>query len=225
MTNLNRRAFIGLAQLLFTISALLFLPAWTLDYWQAWLFLAVFGVSVLAVTLYLMKHDPGLLERRVNAGAKAETEATQKVIQSIASAAFVAIFVVSARDHRFGWSRVPAYAVVAGDVLVALGLLAVFFVFKANTFTSAIIAVGDEQKLVSTGPYAVVRHPMYAGALVMLLGVPPALDSWWGLCAVAALALAIVWRLLDEERFLVANLEGYEAYRHTVRYRLVPFVW
>jgi protein-S-isoprenylcysteine O-methyltransferase Ste14 len=120
---------------------------------------------------------------------------------------------------------VPPYIAVAGDVLVVLGLLIVFFVFKENTFTSAIIEVGTEQKVISTGPYALVRHPMYIGGLVMLLGVPLALGSWWGLFTIIPITIVIVWRLLDEEKFLIKTLSDYSEYRNKVRYRLVPFIW
>jgi protein-S-isoprenylcysteine O-methyltransferase Ste14 len=225
MEDLNKRAFGGLLQFLIALAALLFLPAWTLHYWQAWIFLAVFSASVLAITLYLMKKDPALLERRMKAGPAAEKEKTQKIVQLIASLFFIAVFVLSATDHRRMWSAVPASVSLAGDAFVALGLLIVFFVFRENTFTSGVVEVGSGQKVVTTGPYAIVRHPMYSGSLIMLLGVPPALGSWWGLLAVAGIALVIIWRLLDEERFLVKNLAGYSDYRAKVRNRIVPFVW
>jgi protein-S-isoprenylcysteine O-methyltransferase Ste14 len=128
-------------------------------------------------------------------------------------------------DHRFSWSAVPLPIVVTGDVLVALGFLIVFLVFKENTFTAATIAVTPDQKVVSTGPYSVVRHPMYSGALVMLLGTPLALGSWWGLLMFILMTATIAWRARDEERFLFKNLSGYEEYCRTVRYRLAPFVW
>jgi len=225
MNTLNLRAIGGLLFLVIVMGAALFIPAGTLDYWQAWVFLAVFGVSVLAITLYLMRRDPQLLQRRVNAGPGAEQQTTQKIIQSIAQAAFILVFILPALDHRFKWSTVPAVVEVAGDILVAGGLLFVFFVFKENTFTSAVIEVGAEQKIVTTGPYALVRHPMYFGALVMLLGVPLALGSWWGILTLAPITLVIVWRLLDEEKFLAANLAGYPEYCNKVRYHLAPFIW
>jgi protein-S-isoprenylcysteine O-methyltransferase Ste14 len=225
MGSLVWRAFGGLLFLMIVLAVALFLPAGTIDYWQAWVFLAVFGLSVLAITLYLLRRDPQLLERRVNAGPVAEKEQIQQLIQSLASLAFVALFVVCAVDHRLGWSTVPLAVVVLGDALVALGLFAVFLVFKENTYTSATIEVGAEQRVISTGPYALVRHPMYAGALVMLLGVPLALGSWWGLFLVAPMAAVIVWRLLDEETYLAKNLPGYPAYLRQVRYRLLPLVW
>lgn len=225
MNDLNKKAFGGLLFLVICLAALMFLPVWTFDYWQAWIFLAVFSVSVLAITVYLIKNDPKLLKRRVNAGPGAERERSQKVIQFIAQVAFIAVIVFPSVDHRFQWSVVPSYIVIAGDFLVALGLIIVFLVFKENTFTSAIIEVGTEQKVISTGPYAIVRHPMYIGALVMLIGVPLALGSWWGLLAIIPITLVIVCRLLDEENFLVRTLSGYSEYRNKVRYHLVPFVW
>ena len=204
---------------------LIFLPAWTLNYWQAWVFLSVFFVAVLAVTLYLMRHDPALLERRVRAGPGAEKETRQKIIQSIASMVFISVFVFSALDFRFHRSTVSFQLSLVGDVLVALGLYIVFLVFKENSFTSATIETTPEQKVVTTGPYAVVRHPMYSGAFVMLVGVPLALGSVWGLLTIAPLMLIIIWRLCDEERFLAKNLDGYVDYKNKTRYRLIPFFW
>jgi protein-S-isoprenylcysteine O-methyltransferase Ste14 len=225
MKDLNKQALGGLLFLVICLAAALFLPAWTLDYWQAWTFLAVFTASVLAITVYLMKKDPKLLERRVTAGPGAEKEKSQNLIQFVAQIAFIAVLVFPSVDHRFAWSTVPPYIVIAGDVLVVLGLLIVFIVFKENTFASAIIEVGTEQKVISTGLYALVRHPMYIGALVMLLGVPLALGSWWGLFTIIPITLVIVLRLLEEEKFLVKTLPGYSEYRNNVKYRLVPFIW
>ncbi|MFY9689078.1 MAG: isoprenylcysteine carboxylmethyltransferase family protein [Candidatus Acidiferrales bacterium] len=225
MKELNKKALGGLLRLFVTLAALLFLPVWTLRYWQAWIFLCAFFAPVLGITLYLMKEDPALLERRVDAGPGAEKERTQKIIQSLAAIAFIAVILVPAVDHRFGWSRVSAYISVAGDLLVAIGLVFIFFVFRENTYASGAIEVDTGQKVISTGPYAMMRHPMYAGAIVMLIGVPLALGSWWGLLAVAPITLVILWRLLDEETFLARNLPGYSEYRNKVRYRLVPLVW
>jgi protein-S-isoprenylcysteine O-methyltransferase Ste14 len=172
MKNLNIKAFGGLFFLLLVMAALLFLPAWTVHYWQAWVFLAVFGASALAITVFLMKKDPKLLERWVYAGPTAEKETVQKILQFIASIGFAAILVVSALDYRFAWSHVPLYVSIAGDALVAIGFLFIFFVYKENTFASATIEVYPEQKVISTGLYALVRHPMYMGALFLLIGIP-----------------------------------------------------
>jgi protein-S-isoprenylcysteine O-methyltransferase Ste14 len=225
MQDLNKKALGGLLRFLVTLAALLFLAAWTFDYWQAWIFLAVFSGSALAITLYLMKNDPDLLERRMQAGPGAEKQKSQKIIQAVAMLAFVAVMVLPAIDHRFAWSTVPAYVAIGGDILVALGFLVIFFVFRENTFTSGVIEVAPGQKVISTGPYALVRHPMYSGALIMLAGVPLALGSWWGLAVVVLMALVIIRRLLDEERFLAANLPGYPEYQEQVRYRLAPLIW
>jgi protein-S-isoprenylcysteine O-methyltransferase Ste14 len=225
MKGLNARALLGLLQLLVALGAALFLPAWTVAYWQAWVFLGVFFTATLAITLYLMEKDPALLARRVKAGPAAERDTQQKVIQALAAVAFIALFVLSALDHRFGWSAVPPWWSLAGDGLVALGLWIVFRVFRVNTFTSATIETGAGQRVIRTGPYAVVRHPMYSGALLMLLGVAPALGSAWGSLAFLPMLGVIVWRLRAEERFLSANLAGYSEYRQHVRRRLIPGLW
>jgi protein-S-isoprenylcysteine O-methyltransferase Ste14 len=219
------KAVIGLAFLLVVVAAALFVPAGTLSYWQAWLFLATFGSATLAITIYLAVVDPALLARRVAGGPVAEQKHTQQVIQSVASLAFIAVFVLGGLDRRFEWSHEPTALAIVGNTLVALGLGGVALVFRANTFTSATIAVEREQKLVSTGPYAIVRHPMYACAFVMMLGVPFAIGSYVALPAIVPLYIAIIVRLLDEEETLVRELAGYTDYRAKVRYRLVPFVW
>lgn len=169
--------------------------------------------------------DPALLERRMRGGPLAEKEPAQRLIMLVVSAGFAGSVVVPALDRRFGWSHVPPAVAIAGDVFMALGWLAIYFVFRENTFTSATIELASDQKVISTGPYAVVRHPMYAGALPMLLGIPIALGSWWGVLAFLVIAPALIWRIFDEERFLVTGLPGYAAYKEKVRYRLIPHFW
>jgi protein-S-isoprenylcysteine O-methyltransferase Ste14 len=166
-----------------------------------------------------------LVERRMKAGPTAESEPTQKTILWCASAALIATYVASALDYRFGWSQVAVFTSLAGDALVLLGFYGILLTLNENSFAAATVQVAHEQRVISTGPYALVRHPMYSAALVMFLGTPPALGSWWGLVPAAALAAAIVWRLLDEERYLARNLAGYEEYQRQVRARLVPGVW
>jgi protein-S-isoprenylcysteine O-methyltransferase Ste14 len=225
MTNLAGKAVLGLAALVVVLGIAIVVPAGTLSYWQGWLYLGIFVGSAVITTVYLWRNDPQLLQRRISAGPTAEPQTSQKVIQVLASLAFVAIFVLSGLDHRYGWSRVPLALVILGDVLVLAGFVAVFAVFRENSFSSATIEVAAEQHVISTGPYAVVRHPMYAGAFIMLLGTPPALGSWWGLVPAVLLMLVIIWRLLDEERLLATELPGYRAYMTRVRYRLVPRLW
>jgi protein-S-isoprenylcysteine O-methyltransferase Ste14 len=225
MTGLNIRAIGWLLVLLVAMGAVLFAPAWTFNYWQAWVFLRVFGLSSLAVTVYLMKNDPKLLERRMHGGPTAEKELSQKIIMSAASMGFAAILIVPALDHRWHWSAVPPYAVIAGNILIVLGWTIILFVFRENTFTSATIEVAADQRVVSTGPYAVVRHPMYSGSLLYFLGIPIALGSWWGLLVGILMMPVFVLRLFDEEKLLARNLPGYSEYMDRVKYRLVPFVW
>jgi protein-S-isoprenylcysteine O-methyltransferase Ste14 len=204
---------------------LVFVPAGTVRYWQAWVYLSIFTGASILTTLYLIRHDPALLERRMKGGPTAEKQPTQKLIMLGASVGFVGLLVVSALDVRFGWSVVPLGAVLFGDALVIAGFYFISIVYRENTFTSATIEVAKDQKVISTGPYAVVRHPMYAGALLYLLGTPLALGSYWGLVVFGVVLLFLLWRLFDEERFLCRNLPGYTEYRKRVRHRLVPFVW
>lgn len=216
-----RTAAIGVVAL----GALLFVPAGTLDYWQAWLFIAVFGVSTNAIGVDLALRDPALLERRKRIGPAAERNAAQRVIMSLAIASSLGALVLCGLDHRFGWSTVPPWVSLVGDALVALGLFVDLLVFRANSFGASNVRVEAAQRVVSTGPYAVVRHPMYAGVLIMVVGAPLALGSWWGLLVVAITVPVLVWRILDEEALLRAELPGYDEYTRGVRHRLVPRVW
>jgi protein-S-isoprenylcysteine O-methyltransferase Ste14 len=175
--------------------------------------------------LYLAIHDPELLERRKQAGPMAETRLAQKIIISILIVALITMLVLSALDHRFGWSDVPAAVSLAGDVLAAVGLYITFLVVKENTFSAANIKVFKDHKVISTGPYALVRHPMYTGTLLFTLASPLALGSWWGLLPVLLVVPMLVWRIFDEEKLLNAELLGYADYARQVRYRLVPLGW
>jgi protein-S-isoprenylcysteine O-methyltransferase Ste14 len=207
------------------MAALLFIPAQTLNYWQAWLFVAVFVSASGAITVYLAVHDPALLERRMKIGPGAETRPTQRLVMFFAMAGFIALLVIPALDHRWGWTPVPVYMSFVGEGLVVLGFWFVFAVLKENTYGASTIQVVEGQKVISTGPYALVRHPMYAGALVLVAGIPLALGSWSGLVTFVPFAAVLIWRLVDEEIFLEKNLPGYSEYCRRVRYRLVPSVW
>ncbi len=213
MDTLNKKALASVAIVVLVMATVLFVFAGTFDYWQAWTFLAVYLASSLAITLYLMKADTKLLARRMRGGPTAESSPKQKLIMALTSLGFIVLIVLPALDHRFAWSHMPTYVAVAGDVLVALGFIAVLLVFKENSFSSATIELAPDQKVISTGPYALMRHPMYAGALVLLLGIPLALGSWWELLIVVAMLTALIWRLIDEEDFLAKNLPGYVAYQ------------
>jgi protein-S-isoprenylcysteine O-methyltransferase Ste14 len=225
MNDLNIRAVRSSLLGTLTMAALLFLPAWTLDYWQAWVFMGVFVGASSAITVYLAHNNPQLLERRMRVGPKAEKEKTQKIAVLFAMLGFIALLVFPAIDHRFSWSWVPPYVSLEGDALIALGFLFIFFVLKENPYGASTIQVTEDQKVIATGPYSFLRHPMYSGALLLILGIPVALGSWWGLLVIVLMAPALIWRLLDEEKFLKKNLAGYTEYAQRVRYRLVPFVW
>jgi protein-S-isoprenylcysteine O-methyltransferase Ste14 len=207
------------------LGILLFLPAWTLNYWQAWVFIVVFMISVNVIGLYLSIKDPALLERRKNFGPSAEQSRAQRIIISLAILGNVALLVFCALDHRFGWSPTPRYVSLLGDVLVALGLFINLVVFRENTYGASNIQTIEGQTVISTGLYALVRHPMYAGVIVMIIGVPLALGSWLGLAILALTIPVLIWRIRDEEQLLKRDLPGYIEYTQKVRYRLVPYLW
>ena len=205
--------------------ALLFAPAWSLDYWQAWLYGFLFMATTIAIGVYFLKHDPKAVARRMDVGPAAEREPAQKIIMTLILVGFVLLIGVPGFDHHWHWSSVPPWLVLVSDGLVVLGLLGTAVVFRHNSYAAATIRVEAEQPVVSTGAYAIVRHPMYAAALLMVVSTPLALGSYWSLLIVLALIPALAWRLLDEERFLKQNLPGYADYCRKVRWRLIPGLW
>jgi protein-S-isoprenylcysteine O-methyltransferase Ste14 len=225
MSKLNTKAWFGLVFLAIVMGLLLFLSAGTVHYWQAWIYLAVYFGSSLLISLYLMKKDPALLQRRMSGGPTAERTRTQQISMLFASAGFIGSLIVPALGHRFACSNIPIYAVVAGDILTVVSFYIMFLVFRENTFASATIEIAEDQKVISTGLYAFVRHPMYAGGSLLFIGTPLALGSFWGLLAFLIVLPALIWRLLDEEKFLAKNLPGYVDYCAKVRWRLIPGVF
>jgi protein-S-isoprenylcysteine O-methyltransferase Ste14 len=161
----------------------------------------------------------------LKAGPLAEKQKRQKVIQWFANFFFVALIILPGIDHHLHWSQLSVPLITLGDILVAIGLAVIFFVFRENSYTSGVIEVGKGQMVISTGPYRLVRHPMYAGAIVLILGIPLALGSSWGLLLCLPMVAVIVWRLLDEEKYLSTNLAGYRDYCTITRYRLVPGIY
>jgi len=214
----------SLSGLLF-FGVLLFWPAGTFDYWQAWVFIAVFTVVSSGPTVYWGLRQPEVLRRRMHSGPLAETRTAQKVATVGIVAMVVAMVVVSALDHRFGWSNVPTALVIVGDVLVAVGLGMSMLVVNQNNYAAATITVEEQQPVISTGMYGLVRHPMYVGALIMMVGMPLALDSYWALLTVVPSLAVLAMRIDDEEKMLRQELDGYDEYTHKVHYRLVPGVW
>ena len=219
------RAFAGFIFLFVVIAGVLFGFAGSLHDGRAWATLAVFFGCAGVITVWLWFRDKALLERRVKAGPGSEPDPMQNVVQGLAGLVFLATFAVPGLDRRFGWSHVPLAVSLAGDGMIAIGFLIVFITFRENTFTAGTIEIAKGQQVIDSGPYAVVRHPMYAGALIMIAGIPPALGSWWGLIPAVLLVPVLVWRLTREETFLAANLAGYSDYRGRVRHRLAPMVW
>jgi protein-S-isoprenylcysteine O-methyltransferase Ste14 len=205
--------------------ALLFVPAWTLRYWQGWIFVTVFTACCGAYTVYLANHDPALLKRRTEAGVAHEKEPTQKVVIGLFMAACIVVVVLSPLDVRFGWSAMPWPMSIAGDVLVVFSFYLFYLVSKVNTYASANVRVEEGQKVISTGVYAFVRHPMYFAALFLLGGTPIALGSWWALLLFPVFIPLLVARILNEERLLARDLPDYVDYMQKVRYRLIPSVW
>lgn len=203
-------------------SVMLFLPAGTVDYWQAWLFLAVLFIPVTLLCAYFLKNDPAFLERRL---MFREKEKTQRKIIDASKVVFFIGFLVPGLDRRFGWSTVPSEFVIFADLVFLLGYYLTFLVFKQNSFAGRTVEIYKGQKLVSTGLYAIVRHPMYFAQLLIYLSMPIALGSYWALIPFLAMPAVLAYRLLDEERVLLKGLPGYKAYCKKTPYRLVPFVW
>ncbi len=224
--NTLARGLISATLGLVAFGLMLFLPTGTFDYWQAWVFLAVFALATLIPSLYLIRTNPAALERRMRAGPLAETRTLQRLVITFLFISFLAMFVVSSLDHRFGWSTtVPASVSLIGDVLVGTGLGVAMLVIVQNSYAAANVTVETGQHLVSTGLYGLVRHPMYTGNVILMVGVPLALGSYWGLAIVVPGLLVLAVRIRDEERLLEQELGGYREYEQQVHYRLVPYVW
>ncbi len=205
--------------------ALLFAPAGTLDYWQAWVFAFVFTATSVGIGLYFLKRDPRAVERRMEVGPAAEQESAQKIIIVALLASFVLLLVLCGFDHRQHWSNVPTWLTLVADAFVFLGLLGTAVALEQNRYAASTIRVEPGQPVVSSGLYAIVRHPMYSAALLMTAFIPLALGSYWVMPLIIPLTGILAWRLLDEERYLTVNLSGYADYCQKVRYRLVPYVW
>jgi protein-S-isoprenylcysteine O-methyltransferase Ste14 len=206
------------------LGVVLFLPAGTLNYWQAWVFIILFMVLVTTQGIYLSIKDPELLERRKQIAPAGEST-KQKIFIIVGLLGDLCLVVFSALDHRFGWSHMSAFVSWVGDGLIALSFLVYYFVFRENSFAASSIQTFESQKVTSTGPYALVRHPKYVGDIILIVGIPLALGSWWGLAFLALILPALAWRILDEEKLLKKDLPGYIEYTQKVRYRLVPHLW
>jgi protein-S-isoprenylcysteine O-methyltransferase Ste14 len=201
---------------------ILFLPAGTLRYWYACIFCGIFFISMFLISIYFLKHDPALLERRMRVGEKTPR---QQLLKGFFTFTMVLPLVMPGFDYRFKWSSVPIAVVVIADLFVFSGYVVFFYVLKENTYASRILEVAQDQKVISTGPYALVRHPMYLAALVMLIFSPLALGSFWAMIGLILMPFALILRIKAEEKLLMRELAGYPEYAQRVRYRLIPGIW
>jgi protein-S-isoprenylcysteine O-methyltransferase Ste14 len=226
-THLTRSALTRLVltryfEALVALALMFFLTAGTLAYWEGWLYLAILFIPMAFVMVYLLRNDPELLERRMRFREK---EKTQKRVINFGVVWFLLAFLIPGLDFRFGWSDVPLWVVLGAAALTLLGYLMVFWVFRENRYASRVVEVAEGQQVIDSGPYAVVRHPMYIGSIVMYVFSPLALGSWWAVIPALPIIPILVVRLLNEEKVLVGELPGYEAYRQKVKYRLLPYIW
>ncbi len=219
---LVRKMLVRFAGFFPVLGLLVLLPAGTFDYWQFYLYAGLLLVPMLAVLFYFLKNDPKFLERRAKAR---EREKAQVLISILSTLIFLAGFIIPGLDKRFGWSQVPIHITLLACVVILLGYLIIFFVFRQNSYASRVIEVDEEQEVISTGMYGFVRHPMYVGVLIMYIPTPVALGSFWGLIPFALLPLSLALRILNEEKVLKENLTGYTEYCEKIRYRLIPYIW
>jgi protein-S-isoprenylcysteine O-methyltransferase Ste14 len=223
--DLSRKTLAGTVRMQVALALTVFVPAWTLAYWQAWLYWSLTTAAAWATARHFLEHDPALMRRRTDIGARAETLRSQQVIQGVGGLLFAATFVVAGIEHRVRGAAVAAPFVLIADAIVLAGLALTFAVFKANTFTASTVTVEPGQKVVTTGPYAIVRHPMYAASAVWFLATPFALGTPWALVPAVLLSMTLALRLVYEERYLRESLPGYDAYCESVRWRLIPGFW
>jgi len=204
------------------IAAIIFVPALTLRYWQGWLYLLILFAPMLVLMAYLLRNDRGLLERRMRTG---EREGRQRAIIGLSSIPFLLAFSLPGFDVRLGWSNVPAWVSIIAAALVLAGYAIVILVFRENSYASRVVEVEKEQPVISSGPYGVVRHPMYVGMALLYVFSPLVLGSYWAMIPAALILPVLVARILNEEKVLARDLKGYPEYMRKVRYRMIPGVW
>jgi protein-S-isoprenylcysteine O-methyltransferase Ste14 len=222
MRSLIRKIIIRFSLFPIIFGLIILISAGTFNYWQAYLYLSILMVPMAFVVVYFLKNDPKFLERRTRAKEK---EKEQLVIQIVFSLIFLSGFILPGLDKRFGWSDVSSVIVIIADAVIFLGYILVFSVFRQNSYASRIVEVEKDQKIITTGLYSIVRHPMYIGVIVMYVPTPLALGSYWGLIPMATIPLALMFRILNEEKVLRKDLPGYTEYCQKTRYRLIPFIW
>jgi protein-S-isoprenylcysteine O-methyltransferase Ste14 len=219
---LNRMVYPKFLGTIIVLPLIFMLTAGTWRYWQAWIYILVLLTPMFFLMQYMIKHNPALIARRMQFQEK---EKTQKKIIAFAYIPFLAMFFLPGFDYRFGWSHVPGWFVIVSDVLVVVGYGITIWVFMTNQYASRIVEVKEEQQVISTGPYAIVRHPMYVGALIMYLFTPLALGSYWAGIPGLLIIPVLAYRAVDEEKVLSKDLAGYEEYKLKTKYRLIPGIW
>ena len=222
MKSLIKKIIIRFSLVPIILGLLILIPAGTFNYWQVYLYFTIIIIPMIFVLRYFLKNDPSFLERRTRAKEK---EKEQLIIQIVFSFVFFSGFIIPGLDKRFGWSNVPLIIVIIADLVILLGYLLIFFVFKQNSYASRIVEVEKDQKIITTGLYGLVRHPMYIGVIIMYVPTPIALGSYYGLIPMAAIPLAIIFRIINEEKVLCNDLPGYKDYRQKTKYRLIPYIW
>jgi protein-S-isoprenylcysteine O-methyltransferase Ste14 len=226
-SDLMRKFIIRTTLWLIRLAVLLFGAAGTIHWPQAWIYLAWAAAISFGGDFWLARHDPGLLNERLGSFVQRDQKGWDKIFMVTVLVLWFAWFALMGLDVRYHWSDVPLYAQVVGFLLLVLGCTLVGLTFKANSFAAPVVKIQKERahRVISSGPYAYVRHPMYAGALLINIGAPLLLGSWWGLVVGALFTVLIGVRAVLEERMLKAELEGYVDYANRVRYRLVPYLW
>lgn len=222
MKALIKKIIIRFSLLLIILGLLILVPAGTFNYWQFYVYIAVTVIPMTYVMFYFIKNDPRFLERRLKIKEK---EKTQRMIQIVFTFFFLATYIISGFDRRYGWSNIPSTIVLLSNMVSLFGYLIVFFVFKQNSYASRVVEVEHSQKVITTGIYGIVRHPMYVGVIIMWIPIPIALGSYWGLIPVATIPFALILRILNEEKVLCKELSGYAEYCQQTKYRLIPFIW
>mgnify|MGYP001596469706 CR=1 FL=1 len=221
-SKLKKKAYLMMLLAVILLPAMFFIPAGTIDYWQAWVFCGILLIPMLLIFSYFLKNDQKFLIHRLQFKEK---EVKEKRLIKFTQPIFLLGLLLPGLDQRFHWSYVPLSVVVLADIVVFISYLFVFYVFRENSYASRIIEVQKGQKVISTGPYAVVRHPMYLGVFFMYLAMPLALGSYWAIIPFLTTPAVLIIRLLDEERLLLKDLPGYKKYCQKIRYRLLPFIW
>lgn len=219
---LKKQAIARVVAMVVFLSLLVFAPAGSFSFWQGWIYLGVVFLPFFFAVTYFLNRDPSFLQRRMQ---MQEKQKAQKTIQKFGFLYYLLTFMIPGFDFRWNWSFVPIWAVLVADSLVILGYYLIIRVFKENSFAARTVQVESGQKLISSGPYSLVRHPMYVGVILMYSATPVALGSWWGLIPALLLIPMLVFRILDEEKLLLKELPGYREYMEKVRFRLIPNIW